>query len=91
MKRSTIVRSTVLTLSIFLFCNFIINGEKGMRFYMSLMRETHESRVKLASLESKVLSLKNQIKEWNSPFLAEKVAREELLLGMSGETVYIIK
>jgi len=91
MDKRTVFRALLVTTSTVLFCNLVILGECGIQSYLSIKRDIDTQNVTIESLKSDMDGLRSEVDRWkNDKFLVEKVAREDLLLGMKGETVYII-
>ena len=92
MTSRSIFRIALLVISISGFMNFIIRGDKGISAYLNVKKEVKQQKLEMNHLHVKLDDLKEQIQAWNDDeFLLEQAAREELLLGMPGEKVYIVK
>ncbi len=73
------------------YSSFLIWGKQGVKSYLILKQDINKEILLLSKLDTKLVSLKQQIDKWeNDKFLLEKELRQELLLGLPQETVYII-
>ena len=73
------------------YSSFLIWGKQEVKSYLILKQDINKEILLLSKLDTKLVSLKQQIDKWeNDKFLLEKELRQELLLGLPQETVYII-
>ena len=87
-----LLRWVAIFFSVTGFLSFIITGENGFQAYNKVKSEVAIENENINGLSKELTCLKVEVSDWKSDeFLAEKVAREELLLGMPGEKVYIMK
>lgn len=85
-------RWVALFVSVSGFLSFLITGENGIKAYRGVKLDVTREMSNIELLKKELDSLRVEIDDWKSDkFFAEKTAREELLLGMPGEKVYIIK
>ncbi len=69
----------------------LLYGEAGLIVYREHLHEMHVQQFAVCSLEQEVAALNQEINDWHSnAFYLEKMAREELLMGLPHERVYIV-
>jgi len=74
------------------FCGFYIFGSRGLPLLKALRADNTAYIADIMVLEGEIAAIQKEIDEWHTyPFYQEKVAREELQLINSGDTVYFIK
>ncbi|MCK4265581.1 septum formation initiator family protein [Candidatus Babeliales bacterium] len=87
-----LLRILIICSSWSFFLGFIFVGNQGIKAYWNIKKSIKHQKVRVAKLKEKKQKLRCYVDDWKTDkFLTEKLAREELLLGMPGEKVYIVK
>jgi cell division protein FtsB len=85
------VRACCFTLSSAFFLSSILFSKYGVCEMMRVKQVIHALNLELEAAQGRVAALEAQLKAWNEdPYFKEKAAREDLLMGMEGETVYVL-
>ena len=86
-----VVRLLCLGASCAFFLNIMLFSKYGIHEVDRLKREVAQLRLKLEAEKGEVVALQEHLKAWHDdPFLKEKAAREDLLMGRSDEKVYVL-
>ncbi|MBD3273471.1 hypothetical protein GF385_03930 [Candidatus Dependentiae bacterium] len=90
MEKRLILRSLILFFLI-LFCMYsIFLSSSGLKSYFREKGEIEIKKKKIYKLENKIKELQKSIKRLQEKeFELEKLARQDLLMGSPGETVYL--
>lgn len=68
---------------------YLIWGTNGVKTYFTFKNKIETKKAQVKALETEVLTLNNQIKQWQSDeFELEKTARQELNMSCTNELVY---
>jgi len=77
---------------IVLFIRFLVWGDVGLMRYQKVKQEVEKKEQKLCVLRKELKNIEETILRWkSSPFVIEKMAREELAMGYPGEKVFFLK
>lgn len=92
MNIKNILRSVILVCFGVYFFQTIIFGQRGIKKYLELKNEINFEKNKILKVENKIKKFQEKIDDWQrGDFELEKVAREELQMGLADEKVYILK
>jgi cell division protein FtsB len=87
-----IVRAAILSLVVVYFGGSIIVGKTGLLSYFSLKKEIRAEKEKVDRIKQKIEKLSLKIQRWQQDdFELEKLAREDLQMGLPDEKVYLLK
>lgn len=91
MEIKTIIRTAVFLVVVACCFKFIIWGDNGFIKYLQLENEISQEKAKIEKKEKSIAVLEKKIKKWEKDdFELEKMAREDLQMGMANERVYIL-
>lgn len=90
MRLNTIVRSFIFIFLYSFFLNSMIFSDIGILKYFEVKKELCDQQSKIIKLKNKIKETKNKIVVWQKDdFYLEKMAREELQMGYADELIYV--
>ncbi len=91
MEIKTLFRAVILLLVIAFCLKSVVWGENGFLKYLQLDRVIVKGKARIIKVSNDIIELERKIDEWaSSDFALEKMAREDLQMGLANEKVYIL-
>ncbi len=76
---------------IMFFIGLYLFGTDGIQYLMQLQHEQQKLDLELEEVRQEVATLHEQVEQWDAtPFLKEKIAREQLQMAREGDEIYYI-